>query len=277
MWNPAAAWTPEFVEEVRPHFAYMTVDSPPEERRALGITDEQVEEIRHQVHVYGPEAAAHLIPDSVVERFAVVGDRGQVVTRLQWALGTFRPEIIAFGAHEYSVDHVVDIAALAGEVGLRRRRATMSRPMSTSAAPLRFGISISNEVPVSESVALARRAEELGLAEVWLPESGHGRGIFTVAARDRGGDVAGEPRHRHRQPVLAPPVRDRHGGCHSRRGFRGPRPPRDRRCPVDTAGPGRGRRADAPAARRHGRGAVDRAGRASGRPVDQPQDSTRPP
>ena len=119
VWNPAAAWTPEFVEEVRPHFAYMTVDSPPEERRALGITDEQVEEIRHQVHLYGPEAAAHLIPDSVVERFAVVGDRGQVVTRLQWALGTFRPEIIAFGAHEYSVDHVVDIAALAGEVGLR--------------------------------------------------------------------------------------------------------------------------------------------------------------
>jgi 5,10-methylenetetrahydromethanopterin reductase len=55
--------------------------------------------------------------------------------------------------------------------------------MSTSGAPLRFGISISNEVPVPDSVALARRAEELGLAEVWLPESGHGRGIFTVAAQ----------------------------------------------------------------------------------------------
>jgi 5,10-methylenetetrahydromethanopterin reductase len=52
-----------------------------------------------------------------------------------------------------------------------------------SAAPLRFGISLSNEVAAAESVALARRAEELGLAEVWLPESSHGRGIFTVASQ----------------------------------------------------------------------------------------------
>jgi 5,10-methylenetetrahydromethanopterin reductase len=37
-------------------------------------------------------------------------------------------------------------------------------------------------VPISETVALARKAEQLGLAEVWVPESSHGRGIFTVAA-----------------------------------------------------------------------------------------------
>jgi 5,10-methylenetetrahydromethanopterin reductase len=37
-------------------------------------------------------------------------------------------------------------------------------------------------VPVAETVALAVRAEELGLTEVWLPESRHGRGVFTVAA-----------------------------------------------------------------------------------------------
>jgi 5,10-methylenetetrahydromethanopterin reductase len=118
VWNPSAAWTPEFVEQVRPHFAYMTVDSPPEERRALGITDEQVERIRHEVHRQGPEAAAHLIPDSVVNRFAVVGHRDEVVARLRWAVGAFWPELIAFGAHEYTVAHVADIAALAGEVGL---------------------------------------------------------------------------------------------------------------------------------------------------------------
>jgi 5,10-methylenetetrahydromethanopterin reductase len=41
---------------------------------------------------------------------------------------------------------------------------------------------LSNEVPVSETVALACHAEELGFSEVWLPESGHGRGVFTVAA-----------------------------------------------------------------------------------------------
>jgi 5,10-methylenetetrahydromethanopterin reductase len=47
----------------------------------------------------------------------------------------------------------------------------------------RLGISLSNEVPVAQTVALARMAEHLGLAEVWLPESRHGRGVFTVAAQ----------------------------------------------------------------------------------------------
>jgi 5,10-methylenetetrahydromethanopterin reductase len=51
-----------------------------------------------------------------------------------------------------------------------------------SAAALRLGLSLSNEVPIAETVGLARLAEELGLSEVWLPESGHGRGMFTVAS-----------------------------------------------------------------------------------------------
>lgn len=46
----------------------------------------------------------------------------------------------------------------------------------------RLGLALSNESPVVETVALACRAEQLGLSEVWLPESGHGRGVFTVAA-----------------------------------------------------------------------------------------------
>jgi 5,10-methylenetetrahydromethanopterin reductase len=53
----------------------------------------------------------------------------------------------------------------------------MTRP-----AP-RLGVSLSNEVPVAETVALVQEAERLGLAEAWLPESRHGRGVFTVAAQ----------------------------------------------------------------------------------------------
>jgi 5,10-methylenetetrahydromethanopterin reductase len=34
---------------------------------------------------------------------------------------------------------------------------------------------------VADTVAIATRAEQLGLAEVWLPESRHGRGVFSVA------------------------------------------------------------------------------------------------
>ena len=46
----------------------------------------------------------------------------------------------------------------------------------------RFGVALSNEVPLEESVALARRAEELGFDEVWVPESRHGRSATTAAA-----------------------------------------------------------------------------------------------
>ena len=48
--------------------------------------------------------------------------------------------------------------------------------------PPRLGLALSNEAPIAETVQLAQLAEQLDLAEVWLPESGHGRGVFTVAA-----------------------------------------------------------------------------------------------
>jgi 5,10-methylenetetrahydromethanopterin reductase len=51
------------------------------------------------------------------------------------------------------------------------------------AAAARLGIALSNEVPVAQTVALAEAAERLGFAEAWLPESRHGRGVFTVAAQ----------------------------------------------------------------------------------------------
>jgi 5,10-methylenetetrahydromethanopterin reductase len=54
--------------------------------------------------------------------------------------------------------------------------------VTISASPRRLGLALSNEVPVQQTVALACRAEQLGFSEVWLPESGHGRGLFTVAA-----------------------------------------------------------------------------------------------
>src|ERR1700730_692054 len=53
---------------------------------------------------------------------------------------------------------------------------------TASAAPLRLGMSLSNEGPIADTLAIAVHAEELGFSEVWLPESGHGRGGVTVAA-----------------------------------------------------------------------------------------------
>ncbi len=54
--------------------------------------------------------------------------------------------------------------------------------VTTSTAPVRLGLALSNEAPIAETVTLAGQAERLGLSEVWLPESGHGRGVFSVAS-----------------------------------------------------------------------------------------------
>lgn len=81
----------------------------------------------------------------------------------------------------------VEVAASGAGVATASRGSAPQEAASTpaevrSGAPLRFGLAVSNEVPLARTVELARTAEEHGLAEVWVPESSHGRGAFTAAA-----------------------------------------------------------------------------------------------
>jgi 5,10-methylenetetrahydromethanopterin reductase len=118
VWNPGAAWRPGDVDEVRSHFAYMTVDTPAAERRALGVSDEAVAELRAAVHRDGAQAAAHLVPDAITHRYAIVGTRDEVVARLDEARTTVKPELIAFSAHEYSAAFLKETAEVAADAGL---------------------------------------------------------------------------------------------------------------------------------------------------------------
>src|SRR6266540_2054716 len=47
---------------------------------------------------------------------------------------------------------------------------------------MRLGLALANEGPLQETVRLARVAEALGLGEVWVPESSHGRSVTSVVA-----------------------------------------------------------------------------------------------
>ena len=118
-WNPAATWTPATAAEMRAHFAYMTVDLPPADRRALGADDELVERLRTMVNTEGPEAAAALVPQAVVDHYAVVGERAAVITRLQELRARIRPELMVFDANDYSHRHLEDVAALAHDAGVK--------------------------------------------------------------------------------------------------------------------------------------------------------------
>ena len=54
----------------------------------------------------------------MIDAFAIVGDRVDVAARLAAAVAAAAPELLVFGAHDYTLEHVSDVAALAAEVGL---------------------------------------------------------------------------------------------------------------------------------------------------------------
>jgi 5,10-methylenetetrahydromethanopterin reductase len=117
-WSPMVAWEPAHVDRIRPHFSYMTVDMPERWRQQLGIGDDLVAQLRAALQAGGPEAAAPLVPDVVIDTFAIAGDRPGVVRRLAAAIDAAAPDVLVFGVHEYTTGHISDVAALAAEAGL---------------------------------------------------------------------------------------------------------------------------------------------------------------
>jgi 5,10-methylenetetrahydromethanopterin reductase len=116
-WNPTAAWTEPMVAQIRAHLAYMAVDMPAPERVALGLDDDRTARLKELVNSAGPEAAARLIPDAVLARYAVTGTRAQVVARLAELRQQVQPELLLFDADDYSVAFLEHAAAIALEAG----------------------------------------------------------------------------------------------------------------------------------------------------------------
>ena len=116
-WNPVAAWTEAMREELRAHLAYMAVDMPADDRRRLGLDDRQVDEVRRTVNSLGPDAAANLVPNEVLEAYAIVGSRAEVVARLRELRAQVRPELLVFDAQDYSIRFLESVASVAMDAG----------------------------------------------------------------------------------------------------------------------------------------------------------------
>jgi 5,10-methylenetetrahydromethanopterin reductase len=116
-WNPVAAWTDSMRDELRAHLAYMAVDMPAAERSQLGLDERRTDQLRSLVNSRGPEAAAALIPDAVLDRYAIVGSRPEVVVRLAGCIDRMRPQLVVFDLAEYSVAYLEGVASLAMDAG----------------------------------------------------------------------------------------------------------------------------------------------------------------
>jgi len=107
-WNPVAAWTEAMREDLRAHLAYMAVDMPEADRLAIGVDSRAT-------------AGAHaVISDEALERYAIVGDRHEVIARLANLCEQLEPELLVFDAGDYSVQFLEDVASLATSAGANR-------------------------------------------------------------------------------------------------------------------------------------------------------------
>jgi alkanesulfonate monooxygenase SsuD/methylene tetrahydromethanopterin reductase-like flavin-dependent oxidoreductase (luciferase family) len=93
-WNPVAAWTDAMREDLRGHLAYMAADMPDADR-------------------------PQVITDSVLERYAIVGDRTTVAARLAELRASLQPELLVFDAGDYSPKFLESLASLALDAGAR--------------------------------------------------------------------------------------------------------------------------------------------------------------
>jgi len=115
-WNPMAGWTPRLAGDVRAHLAYITVDLPAADRADLRVDDALVARLRQVVNTEGPDAAGPLVPQAVVDRYAIVGDRAQVTARLARLRRRLHPELLVFDAGDYSASYIGDVADLVASV-----------------------------------------------------------------------------------------------------------------------------------------------------------------
>jgi 5,10-methylenetetrahydromethanopterin reductase len=70
------------LETIRPYFTFRLVDSPPEVRRRLGVSDDLVATMRAEIASHGLQTPARRVPDEILEQFVFIGDRPAITRRL---------------------------------------------------------------------------------------------------------------------------------------------------------------------------------------------------
>jgi alkanesulfonate monooxygenase SsuD/methylene tetrahydromethanopterin reductase-like flavin-dependent oxidoreductase (luciferase family) len=88
-WNPNVAWNDEMRNDLHEHFAYMTVDMPPEVRSGFRL-----------------------------EEFALIGSRDYVARRLAVLREEVAPELFVFDAGDYSVKFLGELADVVSAAGI---------------------------------------------------------------------------------------------------------------------------------------------------------------
>ncbi len=76
------------MDAVRPYFTFVVVDSPPDIRARLGVSDDEAAEIRRVMNSRGMFEAAPLIRDAVLRHFVFTGSPGDFLEEIRGVVHT---------------------------------------------------------------------------------------------------------------------------------------------------------------------------------------------
>ena len=128
-WSAYLAYDGEQRRKVLGHFSYMALDAPPEIRTAAGLDDERVAAVREAMLAGHLDAAAELLPDSLVDHYAVAGDPAECTARIAALAASVDLFLLPMNDVAGAAAHIVRSAAI-----LRVALARNMRSPATQAA-----------------------------------------------------------------------------------------------------------------------------------------------
>jgi alkanesulfonate monooxygenase SsuD/methylene tetrahydromethanopterin reductase-like flavin-dependent oxidoreductase (luciferase family) len=111
-WSAYLAYDIDERRKVLGHFSYMALDAPPEVRTAAGLDDERVTAVREAMLAGRLDDAAELLPDSLVDHYAVAGDPAECAARIAALAPSVDLFLLPMNDISVAAPHIVRSAAI---------------------------------------------------------------------------------------------------------------------------------------------------------------------
>jgi 5,10-methylenetetrahydromethanopterin reductase len=105
-WSAYLAYAPQERRKVLEHFSYMALDAPPEIRERAGLDEGRVASIRTEMLAGRLDAAAALLPEALVDEYAVAGDPDECAATIARLVSSFDLFLLPMNDIEHCADHI---------------------------------------------------------------------------------------------------------------------------------------------------------------------------
>jgi 5,10-methylenetetrahydromethanopterin reductase len=105
-WSAYLAYAPQERKRVLGHFSYMALDAPPDVRERAGLDEARVASIRAEMLAGRLDAAAALLPEALVDEYAVAGDPEECAATIARLAPCFDLFTLPMNDTENCVEHI---------------------------------------------------------------------------------------------------------------------------------------------------------------------------